>query len=52
MPIPDIEINEEFIVLVEDELETPSEDWNTVDPSELCQAVIRIAGLRSGENFV
>lgn len=47
----DVEVTDEFVELVADELETPSEDWIDVDPVELCKAVIKVARLRSGENF-
>ena len=47
----DVEVTDEFVALVADELEIPYEDWNEVDPVELCKAVIKIARLRSGENF-
>jgi hypothetical protein len=49
--ILDIEVDEDFVTLVEDELGMEHGAWDMEDPIEVCQAVIRIARLRSGENF-
>ena len=45
------EVDEDFVTLVEDELDTLHAEWADVDPTEICKAVIKIARLRSGENF-
>jgi hypothetical protein len=51
MPIPDIDVDDDFVTLVEDELDYVHGEWDCCDPIEICQAVIKIARLRSGENF-
>lgn len=42
----DTEVDDEFVVLVEDELE--NEDWESIDHADICKAVLKIAQLRSG----
>jgi hypothetical protein len=51
MAIPDITVDEEFVVLVEDELGLSDGDWPGDDPIELCQAVLKIARLKAGALF-